>query len=782
MIRIAVTWLIATVFVSHAWSQNRKLPTETNGLGMQLKLLPAGRYERGSRSTNPPFAKDHAEYSDQDANHRHQVVLTRPFYLATTEVTRGQFAKFVKATGYKTSATSSGTGIVGWDPTPAPENPRHKQSFRQREEFSWQHPGFEQDDDHPVVGVSFRDALAFCQWLSDEEGKAYRLPTEAEWEYAARAGTSTAFSFGNAYRGIIEQHANVAHAELERVAPDRVMRQWIVYPQTEKGDGFAFTSPVGNYAANPFGLHDMHGNVWEWCQDKYLETFYKRFGSTGHHKLRNRAIDPINNEDWNDTGDWRVIRGGCWFTSPVQARSSCRSYFEADDATAYVGFRVAMDAPKSETSQARRDFETSESAREELHELTGGLRERRTGIVTIIVNDQQLTDEFFDAVADLSEPVDIEVNARGKLTGVHIAQLARAKDLRGLILSGTGNGITDEDLAPIGNKTELEILQVTGTVGLSDGMMRHLGKLENLQSLSLHGDGITDTGLSKLPSLAHIRTIHISGTQGTGAVLEKVASGELTDFQCNHFRDEDFEHLQPVAESLKTLRLSGDLSDDGIQDIAKLRQLLNLTIRNCPQLTDQGLQVLGQLPFIRSLDLSDTAAGDLTIDAVAENNWLYDLQIGSAALTNRGIMRMSEMVGLGDLAIVSDESEITDDAFAHFWRMRNLRAFRLVAPNITGETLGPLAECPKLDRVSISGESINDSGIECLSQLRHLRHATVGGYGDAQITKVTSNGLLKLAALPSSVRLTLRRHNLKLDDDAFDQLKRTATHLELSAW
>ncbi len=757
------------------------LPTVTNSLDMQLKLLPAGRYERGAFPT-APMMKDHAEYNAQDAGPRHQVVLTRPFYLSATEVTKGQFSQFIEATGYSTTSNSDGEGIVGWDPTPDSEHPSHKQSFQQSPEFDWQSTGFPQDDDHPVVGVSFRDAIEFCQWLSQKEDKTYRLPTEAEWEYAARAKTQSFFSFGNQYRGVIEKHANIGNVELENVAPDRVMRQWIVYPETERGDQHVFTSPVGSYQANPFGLHDMHGNVWEWCQDKYLETFYRQYDKTGHQTLRKRAIDPLCTEDWNDTGDWRVIRGGSWFTSPLQARCGCRGFYEADDAAAYVGFRVAMDASEAESSSARETFERSEAARKKLASLTREFRERRKGIVTVVVNDQHLTEEFFTALADLDEPVDIELNARGNLTGEHIRKLTKVKDLRGLVLSGTGNNITDADLAPLENKPEIELLQITGTVGLSDAMMGYLSDLQNLQLLSLHGDGITDVGLSKLPSLTKITSLHIPGTQGTGAVLKKVASGKLIDFQCKHLSDDDLDLLQPFAETIKTLRVSGNISDDGLKSIAKLRRLENFTIEDCPEVTDRGFIVLGKLPFLRSIDLRGTAAGDLTIDAIADNNWLRELKLGSRFLTDRGIMRLSEAIGISQIEIVSNDTPITDDSFAHFWRMKNLRTVVLSAPNITGEAIGPMTECPRLDRVTLSGKSVNDAGIRCVSRLKHLRSASIGGHTDDPITKVTPEGLGKLADLPSGVRLALRRNNLKLADEVFDAFERSATHLEVSGW
>ena len=159
--------------------------------------------------------------------------------------------------------------------------------------------------------------------------------------------------------------------------------------------------------------------------------------------------------------------------------------------------------------------------------------------------------------------------------------------------------------------------------------------------------------------------------------------------------------LQPFAETLETLRISGDLTDDGLKQITKLRELKTISINDCPDLTDQGFQVLGKLPMLKSIDLTGSNAGDLTIDAISDNNWLRELRLGSRFLTDRGIMRLSQITGISQLSIVGDDIPITDKSFVHFWRMKNLYSIVLSAPNITGEAIGPMAECPKLDQVCL---------------------------------------------------------------------------------
>ena len=126
--------------------------------------------------------------------------------------------------------------------------------------------GFAQSDNHPVLNVSWNDAMEFCRWLSREEGKTCRLPTEAEWEYACRAGTTTRYFHGNDSEGL-EKMGNVADAAFVGQFPE-------LEGVVRANDGYAYTSPVGSFLQNAFGLSDMHGNVWEWCADWYNPEYY----------------------------------------------------------------------------------------------------------------------------------------------------------------------------------------------------------------------------------------------------------------------------------------------------------------------------------------------------------------------------------------------------------------------------------------------------------------------------------------------------------------------------
>ena len=192
---------------------------------------------------------------------QHRVRITKPFYLGTYHVTRGQFRQFVADTGYKTDAEKGEEpGAFGWDPD--------KKEFDFNEKYSWRNVGFEQTDEHPVVNVSWNDAKAFCEWLSKKENQTYRLPTEAEWEYACRAGTTTRYSSGDDPETLAKV-GNVADATAKAKFPDWT---WTI----KASDGYVFTSPVGSFQPNANGLYDMHGNAWQWCADWYGAEYYAK--------------------------------------------------------------------------------------------------------------------------------------------------------------------------------------------------------------------------------------------------------------------------------------------------------------------------------------------------------------------------------------------------------------------------------------------------------------------------------------------------------------------------
>jgi formylglycine-generating enzyme required for sulfatase activity len=221
----------------------------------------------------------------------------------------GEFRAFVDATGYRTEA-EQGQGCRVWDGA--------KWAYDAKR--SWRAPGFPQGDDHPVVCVSWNDAREYLKWLSEKANQSYRLPSEAEWEYAARAGTTTARFWGERSDQACA-FANVADKSLKSKYPD------FPWPIHECDDRHVYTAPGGTFKANAFGLLDMLGNAWEWTEDCYNDS-YKGAPSDG--------------SAWTD-GDCggRVLRGGSWSDEPAFVRSAVRNWVVAVDRSNDLGFRPA---------------------------------------------------------------------------------------------------------------------------------------------------------------------------------------------------------------------------------------------------------------------------------------------------------------------------------------------------------------------------------------------------------------------------------------------------------
>jgi formylglycine-generating enzyme required for sulfatase activity len=295
----------------------------TNSIGMTLTLIPSGEFMMGTKESVDEtaqffiknyHAEDLKEIRLEDEHPLHQVRITKPFYLGTYHVTRGQFSQFVKDSGYKTDAEKpDSSGIWGWD--------SEKKTMAVGKEYSWRNTGFQQADDHPVVNVSWNDAVAFCRWLSRKDGKTYRLPTEAEWEYACRAGTTTRYYNGDDPE-MLAKVGNVADATARTMFPNW---KWTI----QASDGYVFTAPVGKFSPNAFGLNDMHGNAWQWCADWYDGTYYRE--------------SPVNDPKGPDTGRYlRVCRGGSWGDGPLEDRSDARAFAPQNNClSGKSGFRVA---------------------------------------------------------------------------------------------------------------------------------------------------------------------------------------------------------------------------------------------------------------------------------------------------------------------------------------------------------------------------------------------------------------------------------------------------------
>ncbi len=265
-----------------------------------MVVIPAGEFWMGSRPGE--LMRD-----PQREAPLHRVVIAQSFAIGRFAVTVAEFEAFVEATGH---------------PVPVRMMTGEDDVWRERPGRSFQNPGFSQAADHPVVGVIWDDAIAYASWLTRRTGKPYRLPSEAEWEYTARAGTTTAFWWG------------------DTISPDAANYNgnYAYGPGGRTGVYRAGTVSVEAFDPNPWGLYHMHGNAWEWCVDVWSPDY----------------ADGPADQTPRHTGDARirVLRGGSWLNGPSVLRAAQRLGDPAAFRHPTFGFRIARSLPPAPTRNA----------------------------------------------------------------------------------------------------------------------------------------------------------------------------------------------------------------------------------------------------------------------------------------------------------------------------------------------------------------------------------------------------------------------------------------------
>jgi formylglycine-generating enzyme required for sulfatase activity len=279
----------------------------SGGSAPEMMVLPAGSYTMGSPVDERPRRKNEGP--------AHEIRLARGFALARNETTVAQFRAFVVATGYRPSATRRARSTIYDERTGG---------MAERPGVDWErdHAGRDAAPDLPVVHVSWEDAKAYADWLTRETGETYRLPSEAEFEYALRAGSQTRYPWGDdAPPRVI---ANLT-GDGDRSA---TRREWGDGFRRYR-DGFWGAAPVGSFPANAFGIHDIDGNVSEWVEDCWHDNYLRA---------------PKDGSAWVNPGcDARTIRGPSWASAPDQTRAAFRINAPPATTNARVGFRVARE-------------------------------------------------------------------------------------------------------------------------------------------------------------------------------------------------------------------------------------------------------------------------------------------------------------------------------------------------------------------------------------------------------------------------------------------------------
>jgi formylglycine-generating enzyme required for sulfatase activity/WD40 repeat protein len=309
------------------WAEYLGVPVEIeNSIGMKMVLIPPGEYDMSVIPfPNPSNLLEKNGIGGNRGRLTLRVAVRDPFRISNCEVAVAQFRRFVEGAGYVTAAEKSdegGAGLVTED-RDSSAGP-----------ICWKDPGFPQDERHPVVHTCRNDALAFCRWLSSKEGRTYRLPSNAEWEYACRAGTNTRFHTGEAetsLRGAVNFLDKSAQRipGCKRVGP-RYLALW--------DDGHPFTSPVASFEPNAFGLYDMHGNVWERCEEA--------------------AVDPVvDRGPYRSDGAPGIARGGAHDTPIRHASCDYAIWFPTTFPAWTIGFRVVapIEVPSGQIEAGKGD-------------------------------------------------------------------------------------------------------------------------------------------------------------------------------------------------------------------------------------------------------------------------------------------------------------------------------------------------------------------------------------------------------------------------------------------
>jgi len=698
--------------------------TFTNSLGMKLVLVPAGEFRMGSDEDLAPMLKDFpymAPMQIAQVSHQHPVRITRPFYMGTCEVTLGQFMKFYEAAAYKIEEFKDDSP---WGYLPSRKNDGSAKVI------PWA-PGWDRNNDHPAVYVCWNDADAFCQWLSRQEGKKYRLPTEAEWEYACRAGTTTRYWCGNDPEELVKI-ANVVDQDCKIRWPNigvglskdgKPTGETIPYPFVSGRDGYVLTAPVGDFPANPFGLCDMHGNVFEWCQDWYIGTYYKE--------------SPVDDPPGPASGLKRVMRGGGWRSVAALARSAARVYVSPEHRSNELGFRVVCEtgvaAAPATTAPPIPSVTAVPSSKLPVPALPPNATPR----------------EIVERVLQLKGEVVIQTGdaVRWKtIKGIDELPEGGTVQIRNLVLQS----IAIEDLQSI-CRLAIENLRLSQN-GVTNDHLAVLGKAKGIHSLSLHSTSCTEDGL-----------VSLSGCPNLDAVT-------LT--QCD-FTAAGWKHFGQIPKLSKLMATAGDVSDAHVESLAGHPGLKYLAIED-GKVTGAGFRTFRGLPQLGGLKLVNCPVDAAGIQAIGTGlPELRAFECRSVTLTDEGLKELRNLKGL--LRLWIDSPNITDAALEIAADLGSLQNLRLDGAPVTGagfrgqkgkwsklthcffekcpltdEGLQNLADAaPQIQHLTLFSSAVTDKGLVHLSKFKSLQTLGLNG------SPITDAGLKQLEGLRGLIHLSL---------------------------
>ena len=695
-----------------AWAAFLNVPVEyTNSIGMKFRLIPPGEFQMGStqeemKTALAIWANDAPRLEMvESAFPRHRVILTQPFYFGIHEVTQAEYEQVTgKNPSYFTSLGAGKDAITGTDTSR-----------------------------HPVDSVSWNDAVEFCAKLSPQEelrpfyalrddrkipqaldGNGYRLPTEAEWEFACRAGTATKYWNGDSDE-------------------DVVPCGWMAVNAAGR------THQVGELKANPFGLYDVHGNVWEWMHGWWGITAYQQ------HQDR-AAVDPTDHFAGRQL---RVIRGGAWSSSPY-----CPGWF-----------RGTLPATTKEHAAGIRVVLPVDAVRQSL---------KRTGpdlvaMKTVPADPDSVAAEYVLSIGGTIGVKEIRVELPSETTDKVVR---RAFELTSVDLTSNPL-VSDAGLEHFQNCEHVTELKLSQTKVSNAGMV-NFNAFQNLTVLELGDTAVGDEGLAHFQNCKNLRFLTLS------------YCGRVNDAGLAYFKD---------CRKLETLNLTHTgATDAGLANFHDCKELTILALEGIQKLSDAGLVHFKNCRKLKRLLLAGTSIDGTGLANFSDCEKLDYLDLNGTKVSDASLANFKNCRHITTLLLNSPD--MTDAGLVNFQECRDLVVLNINSPQIGNAGLEYFKDCKELVHLSLVGTHVSDAGLAHLKgcknlELLRLKHLSVGDVGlgyfkdckrllnvDLMTTAVSDASLADLANLPNLTELNLEWTRISLR--GYEQLKAALPKCQMS--